>query len=556
MARRYISRALFTAPLILAFASSAAAQPAPPTDPVPNANTRVSLNRSNLVFGTLPGINGIKTGDQSVSVAFSNGASTWSVASDSTWLAVSPASGSGSGSFNITVLPGSYSAGQIFTATLTVTAPGVPNSPVTLPVTLRVLATGRNPVGAVDTPINNTTGVTGAIAVTGWAIDEIGIRTISVWRDPVAGETSAAANGKIFVGNASQVDGARPDVDATFNEPFDYRAGWGYMLLTNMLPNQGNGTITLHLYAEDVDGHTANLGERTIACDNANATRPFGAIDTPDQGGSVSGTTYTNFGWALTPAPSSIPTDGSTILVFIDGVPVGRPVYNQNRADIATLFPGRANSTGAVGFFQFDTTQLANGAHTIAWAVTDAAGRSDGIGSRFFTVMNGITSSALTLDTASSIQAVAGGAPEVRESATFGADTGQPAAALATVAESDVPVYTRTGFDPSASLDLVEPNTNGVAALSTEESGRVALTLGSPVSGDADGYEGYLVAGGRLEALPIGAFLDRRSGDFFWQPGVGFAGTYELVFMRTENGVRERIPVEVTIAPTRERRDK
>ena len=56
----------------------------------------------------------------------------------------------------------------------------------------------------------------------------------------------------------------------------------------------------------------ASSWTRTITCDNANAVKPFGAIDTPDQGGTVSGTTYTNFGWALTPQPNMIPTDGSS----------------------------------------------------------------------------------------------------------------------------------------------------------------------------------------------------------------------------------------------------
>ena len=51
-----------------------------------------------------------------------------------------------------------------------------------------------------------------------------------------------------------------------------------------------------------------------------------------------------NFGWALTPQPATIPIDGSTISVYVDNVPVGHPIYNQYRSDIATLFPGYANS--------------------------------------------------------------------------------------------------------------------------------------------------------------------------------------------------------------------
>jgi hypothetical protein len=72
----------------------------------------------------------------------------------------------------------------------------------------------------------------------------------------------------------------------------------------------------------------------------------------------------------------------------VDGVPLGHPLYNLYRSDIATLFPGYANSGGAVGLFVLDTTTLANGLHTIAWSVTDNLGRADGIGSRFFWVQN------------------------------------------------------------------------------------------------------------------------------------------------------------------------
>ena len=98
---------------------------------------------------------------------------------------------------------------------------------------------------------------------------------------------------------------------------------------------------------------------------------------------------YTNYGWALTPRPKSIPPSGSTITVYVDGVAMGHPVYGFFRSDVAALFPGLANSDGAVGAFQIDTTLLANGVHTIAWVVTDDSGASEGIGSRYFTVQNG-----------------------------------------------------------------------------------------------------------------------------------------------------------------------
>ena len=98
--------------------------------------------------------------------------------------------------------------------------------------------------------------------------------------------------------------------------------------------------------------------------------------------------TVVNFGWALTPSPGAIATDGSTLWVYVDSVPVGHPVYNNYRSDIATLFPGYANSNGAIGYYILDTTTLANGIHTIAWSVTDNLGRVTGVGSRYFWVLN------------------------------------------------------------------------------------------------------------------------------------------------------------------------
>jgi hypothetical protein len=459
---------------------------------------------------------------------------------------VSPAAGNGSGSFSVSVKPGSYPNGTVLNATLTITAPGVPNSPITLPIQLRVTAATQPPGGVMETPTDNSAGV-GAIAVTGWAADDIGVASIDIWRDPVPGEPVSSGNGKVFIGNGHPVDGARPDVDATVNAPFDYQAGFGYMLLTNMLPNQGNGTFRIYAFATDVEGHTTQLGARTIVCDNLHATKPFGSIDTPDQGGTVSGSSFANFGWVLGAQDNVIPLDGSTITVFVDGVPLGHPVYNQRRSDIETLFPGHANSSGAVGAFILDTTQLSNGVHTIAWGVADAAGHAEGIGSRFFTVLNGGASSVMT--TPALVQGSAGLNSVTHEEAPAGAELGQPVAAVANLAVSDTPSYAQQGFSVNAPLEIIEKTGAGPATLTTEELGVIRATVGAPVEGDADGFEGYFIKGGRLEALPAGSLLDRRTGEFFWHPGAGFVGTYDFVFIRKANGMRERIPFSVVIEP-------
>ena len=70
------------------------------------------------------------------------------------------------------------------------------------------------------------------------------------------------------MGNAVFIAGARPDVEAAYPSlPQAYRAGWGYLLLTNMLPHVtnalgygGQGPLTLYAFATDVEGHVTLLG--------------------------------------------------------------------------------------------------------------------------------------------------------------------------------------------------------------------------------------------------------------------------------------------------------
>jgi len=241
------------------------------------------------------------------------------------------------------------------------------------------------PFGVFETPAEHVP-LAGEVGVTGWALDDSGVATVEIYRGVVPGE--AADNGLVFLGTATLVSGARPDISTAYpSYPGVGRAGWGYMLLSNMLPNQGNGTFQIFAKVQANDGNTAMMGPRTITVANAVSRSPFGTIDTPAQGQTVCGTVV-NFGWALTPAPNSIPINGATIEVYVDSVFRGRPAYNNYRADIAGLFPGYANSGGAVGHLTLDTHSLSNGVHTIAWVVRDSAGNASGIGSRYFTVAN------------------------------------------------------------------------------------------------------------------------------------------------------------------------
>jgi hypothetical protein len=297
----------------------------------------------------------------------------WSATSDAPWARVAASSGNGNATLSLTVDQNFTTANR--TATVTIGGQIVNVTQASFSSTA--------PFGTFDAPADNATGLSGAMSVTGWTLDDVGVARVRIYRDPVAGE---ATGQQVFIGNATFVDGARPDVQAVYSTfPYASRAGWGLQVLTNILPNQGTGQFRFYAYADDVDGHTTMLGFKTVTINNTTSVLPFGTIDTPGQGDTVSGVVV-NFGWALSPV--LIPVDGSTIDVLIDGVVSGHPVYNNFRPDIASFFPNLPNSNGAIGYFVLDTTRLSNGVHSIAWIVRDSQGGAQGIGSRFFTVVN------------------------------------------------------------------------------------------------------------------------------------------------------------------------
>jgi hypothetical protein len=160
------------------------------------------------------------------------------------------------------------------------------------------------------------------------------------------------------------------------------------LILSNFFPYGGNGEFTLLAIATDTDGNEVTLGTKTIYCDNENAVKPFGQIDHPGMGATISGSSYFIQGWTLTPQPNGIPIDGSTIDISIDGDFVDHPVYNIYRNDIAAYFPDYQNSDGAGFQYALNTTSLAEGLHTIYVVVADNAGNTEGLGGHFFYVDN------------------------------------------------------------------------------------------------------------------------------------------------------------------------
>jgi Leucine-rich repeat (LRR) protein len=476
----------------------------------------IVLNRNQLNFGAISGQPAPPAQTFAIS-STAGGPPAWTASENQTWLTVTPSSGSGDSVINVSadhagLAPGAYNG------SISINDPNAGNSPVvSVILTVKPANNDQPPFGYFDTPIDGAT-VQGSIPVTGWALDDTGVDHVKIYRAPVTGETGS----KIFIGDAVLVEGARPDVEQAYPDyPMNYRAGWGYMLLTNKLPAQGNDTFTLYAVATDLSGNQTNLGGRTITGDNANAVKPFGAIDTPTQGGSAGGSKYVNFGWALTPQPNTIPIDGSTIGVWIDGVQRGHPVYNQYRKDIAALFPGYNNSNGAVGYFYIDTTAYQNGVHTIAWSVEDDAGNKNGIGSRYFTIQN------------------VGGVQGSNVNSTLGVNADHAWAGEGSIRDG---VRLRRGYQPKKELKQIYPKNDGSVSIYITEPEPLEIHLFPNLDVSSRVRTLY--------PLPAGSTLDRQRGIFYWLPGPGFAGEHRLVFIAAgSGGVSKKQEVRVIISP-------
>jgi len=482
------------------------------------SSNEITLSRTKLYFGS----NGqSSTGAQTILIGNNgSGMLNWSASGNATWLSFTPSSGTGDSILSVSVNPIGLAVAT-YSGTISITDPNASNSPQTITVSLHVYDQGKTstPFGDFATPREGSS-VYSSIPVTGWVLDDIGVTDVKIY------------NGDTYIGDAVFVEGARPDVEAAYPAyPNNYKAGWGYMLLTNFLPNGGNGTYTLIAKATDVEGNQVTLGSKTITVDNAHAVKPFGAIDTPTQGGAASGKNFINWGWALTPQPNHIPIDGSTIDVYIDGVNKGHPEYNIYRSDIATLFPGYANSNGAVGYYTLDTTQLKNGIRTISWNVTDSAGNTDGIGSRYFSVMNTETN---------------GNSSVLNETCLAqNAESSEVNQRLETVEE----LYPDEGGVNDIEikeLECVEINLSGERIFNSAPHPQSSR----PENATSNNYKGYLVVGNQLRELPIGTTIDKDRGVFYWQPGPGFVGEYRFVFIgKNDEGRYTRKNIVVNIKP-------
>ena len=238
------------------------------------------------------------------------------------------------------------------------------------------------------------------------------------------------------------------------------RAGWGFLILTDICcPIRATATFRIYAYAEDASGGRATLlGAKTIVVNNAAATLPFGAIDTPGRGEAIAGSAYLNWGWALTPQPRIIPTDGSTIQVSAwTACRKGNPTYNLFRPDVSGPVP-RSGEFGRAGRGIGYSTQLRSpkASTRSRGLVSDSLGEANGIGSRYFSVANSADAQALALKSAGDFDRDAGdaghragGARRRRLRSSPEPDRGRHAGSLTSAPAVEGPVFAVRGDEPA-----------------------------------------------------------------------------------------------------------
>jgi hypothetical protein len=122
-----------------------------------------------------------------------------------------------------------------------------------------------------------------------------------------------------------------------------------------------------YVLAGDVAAARASIYALHTALGSPDVLGPYGFLDVPANGQTVSGTINVA-GWAMDD------TAISAIRVFADGVDKGAATYGSSRPDIPAVFPHAPSNTGFV--YSLNTTLLANGPHTIEVRATDPSAHS------------------------------------------------------------------------------------------------------------------------------------------------------------------------------------
>jgi hypothetical protein len=105
-------------------------------------------------------------------------------------------------------------------------------------------------------------------------------------------------------------------------------------------------------------------------------------------------------------------------------------------------------------------------------------------------------------------------------------------------------VILKKDFNENKMLKAICPDDEGIINIEIKELERVAIQLeGTMGLAPLFTYTGFLVIDNCLRSLPAGSTLNTKRGIFSWQPGPGFYGTYEFVFIKVDGIEYSRFPM-------------
>jgi len=240
------------------------------------------------------------------------------------------------------------------------------NTTTSAPVTVTVtVAVNTPPIGSLDWPPPGTT-VSGTVMLPGWALDQQTTANTLSLTLLVDGIAQGTAPTRV----------ARPDVCAVYpatTYPGACQSGYQFTWSAGAL---SNGSHTVAVRVTDGGGLSTTLGPVTVTV--AGNTPPFGSLDWPPPGTTVSGTVMLP-GWALDRQTTA---NTLALALLVDGTVVSAPLSRVTRNDVCAVYPATTYPGACQSGYQFtwNTSGLPSGSHTVAVRVTDGGGLSTTLG--------------------------------------------------------------------------------------------------------------------------------------------------------------------------------
>lgn len=208
----------------------------------------------------------------------------------------------------------------------------------------------------------------GTVNFKGWAINDFAaVTSVSVSVD-------GAPRGGATYGSD------RPDVCTAFGPHQGCpNVGWSYLMDTTVL---ANGVHTFAITANAANGQHSVVSSTFTVANSPGVTPVRAVIDVPNTNSAAFSGIAAIQGWAI-----SNDTSIGSVSVAVDGVPLGNAAYGVNRPDVCAFFPTAAGCPNVGWNATIDTTQFADGAHTLTVTVNPVGEQSYTI-SRPFNISN------------------------------------------------------------------------------------------------------------------------------------------------------------------------